>query len=599
MHKRLCFLRCRALFVSLCSALQASGVLALPFQVNEDIVGVWNNSIVAASVIRARDPDKQLVGFNDAPEYPGAKGAVSVADDGNLNYHKGDVVSAPLIYTTDLELRYQSRYGVYGKLSAWYDSAGEDRAVPHGSIANGYRPNEPLDDSDYYDYNQFHGYQVLDLYTYGNWDFGENRFTARLGKQSINWGESLLHIGINGFNPINYSALGRSTVRQDEALIPVNRIYGNLITRNAVSIEAFYALDWTASQLPACGTLGAGIDAITDPACNAGTAATPLTDREMFELGELGSNPYLVARPYAKKPGSSGQFGLSSRYFVEALDTEFGVYYVNYHATNPIVDLTLCDASPCSGATGLGLPLSYHENVQALALSAASGLRNLAYSMELSHFRNLPAQRNFTDMLSGALDQTGIYAQRIAAAAPGSTISGSIPVDRTQLLLGGELDLAQSVGLSDAKLVAEASAQWISNLPGTNEERIGRNANWGSAATADAGCPTLTQMTEHGCSTAGYATDFSWGYRVLASVNLPKPELGLEFRPQLSWSHDVDGYSVDSVQVEGRQVIGTSLRTIFQRAYFVEIGRNWFKRDVDYDPARDKDVYFMAMGLVF
>ena len=52
------------------------------------------------------------------------------------------------------------------------------------------------------------------------------------------------------------------------------------------------------------------------------------------------------------------------------------------------------------------------------------------------------------------------------------------------------------------EVVAEAAAQWLSDLPGTNEERIGRNANWGSAATAADGCPALTQGTENGCSTA-------------------------------------------------------------------------------------------------
>ena len=89
----------------------APPVLALPFEVNEDIRGVWNTSVVVAAAVRARSADKQLVGQGNASEYPGAHGAVTSADDGNLNYQKGDLISAPLVYTTDLELRYKNRFG--------------------------------------------------------------------------------------------------------------------------------------------------------------------------------------------------------------------------------------------------------------------------------------------------------------------------------------------------------------------------------------------------------------------------------------------------------------------------------------------------------
>ena len=316
-----------ALPLVLAGLLHGSTAIARPFFINEDIVGVWNNRVVVAAAYRAKDPDKQLVGFNNAPEYPGARAAVSSSDDGNLNYLKGDLISAPIIYTTDLELRYKKRYGFYGKARSWYDYAGETRDVPHGSATNGYLPDSKLDDSDYYKYNKFSGFRVADLYVFGNWDIGASRLTGRLGQQSINWGESLLYTGINAFNPINFSALGRPGVRQDDALVPVNRIYTNLITRNGVSLEAFYALDWEESHIGPCGTVASAADNVTDPGCNFGTSAVPLTDQQQLELAPLSENPYIVPRVSSGKPGSGGQYGLSTRYYVEALDTEFGLYY--------------------------------------------------------------------------------------------------------------------------------------------------------------------------------------------------------------------------------------------------------------------------------
>ena len=606
---------CRPLisWLLLGSALPSLPALALPFEINDDFRGVWNNSLVVGAAIRARSADKQLVGQGNSNQYPGAHGAVTSSDDGNLNYQKGDLISAPLVYTTDLELRYQNRFGVYGKMRSWYDYAGKDREVAHGNTANGYQPNAKLDDSDYYNYNQFSGYEVLDLYTYGNWDLGENRLTARFGKQSINWGESLLHVSINGFNPLNFAALGRAGVRLDDALVPVNRLYGNLITKAGVSLEAFYALDWEASRLPPCGSFLSG-DSILDASCLWATAAQPIPDQVQWNGQVPAGSPVLPGVPLksilvaphfnSNKPSGSGGYGLSTRYFVETLDTEFGLYYINYDSTFPMVNTRLCNANPtpglgCTPYDGFALPLHYQEHMQSFGISAATGVRNMVFSTELSYLKDLPVQRNIPELLEGALaaQNEGIYASRMQAAGPGAVFDGYKLVDRTQLLLGGEVDLAGSTGLTDAKLIAEASGQWA-NIPGTDEERLGRNGNWGAAAAPNGVCDPRT-ITANGCKIEGFATDFAWGYRMVGTFTTPMPEWGVEFIPRIAWSQDVEGYSVDNIEVEGRQVIGVDLRTIFQRRFFIDIGRTWVKANTDYDPARDKDAYIIVAGMAF
>ena len=588
---------------------------ALPFVVNEDIVGVWNNLVVVGAAVRAKDPDKQLVGFNNAPEYSGAKGAVGVADDGNLNYLKGDVISAPLTYITDLELNYKGKYGVYGKMRSWYDYVGEERSVPHGSIANGYQPNQPLDDSGYYNYNQFSGYEVQELYVYGNWDIGEDRLSGRFGQQSINWGESLLHLGLNAFNPIDYATLGRPGLRQDDSLVPVERIYGNWITRSGISLEAFYALDWEPSHLPACGTLAQGIDDLIDPSCNGATAAAPATDQEQFNfrlpgpLAALGS-PQITPRYRLEYPDSDGQFGLASRYFVEAMETEFGLYYVNYNAVNPVLNVDLCTPDAvsaligCSALSGYALPLEYPEDITLLGLSAVTGFENVTWSTEISQFRDLPAQRNFPELIEGSVANKGIYYDRMQQAGAGAMFPGYTLIDRTQWLLGGSIDLGNKGRLTDTTLTIEAALQW-NDLPGTDEERIGRNPNWGAAADPATGlCNPPKTNPGYGtpdveCSTDGLATNFGWGYRMLATANYPLSALGIELTPTALWLHDVEGYAPDGTLVEGRMGVNLNLRATYQRAFFVSVGRTFWKENTDFDPLRDKDIWSMSAGMAF
>ena len=80
--------RAITLLIAAGSAAWLSNAAALPFVLNDDIRGVWNNRIAIGTAIRAKNPDKQLVGANNAPEYPGAKGAASVNDDG-LDWIRG------------------------------------------------------------------------------------------------------------------------------------------------------------------------------------------------------------------------------------------------------------------------------------------------------------------------------------------------------------------------------------------------------------------------------------------------------------------------------------------------------------------------------
>jgi Protein of unknown function (DUF1302) len=565
----------------LSASLAAGPALAFGFVVNDDVRGAWNNLIAVGTAIRANNPDRQFVGAGNANQYPGAYGAVNSADDGNLNFRKGDLTTAPLTLLSDFELRYRNQYGVFARARAWYDMQLENHGVPHGHFANGFVPGAKLNDSDYFSTNKFSGVELLDAYVYGNFDIDDSRLTVRLGKQVINWGESVLYPGLNAFNPLNYAALGRPGARLDDALIPVNRIYANLIDKNGLSLEAFYALDWTRSSIPPCGTFGGLIDPIADPGCFGLALSGPVPDRVLYGLGA-----YLPQRAQSD-PGSSGQYGVAARYFVEPLRTEFGAYLVRFNSPNMTINAIPNDPT---SRVGLAYAIQYPQGVQGMGFTATTGVGHAALSAELSQFRNLPVPRNFATVLQGASGSGGPYAA--AAATPVQQVYRSyFEANRTQLILGGRFDLSPTLGLADAQLTAETAMQWLTNLPGLDQERIGRNVNFGTAAY-DGTCQGGLNV----CSTQGFATRFSLGYRLLAQFSLPRPATGLDLQPVLLWSQDLKGYAADGSMIEGRYSAAFLLRAVYQQVFFVELGRTWLRHDTAFDPLRDKSVYLITAG---
>ena len=569
------------------AVLAAPPAFGLGFVINDDVRAAWNNVISVGAGMRMHDPDPQLVGFNNANQYPGAKSPVAVADDGNLNYRKGDVVSAPVSWLTEFELRYRNQYGLFVRARAWYDYELNQGGVPHGHMNNGYVPGARLNDANMYSAEQFDGVQLLDAYVYGNWDIGDNRFSARLGRQVVNWGESLLYTGINAFNPLNLAALGRAGSRPEEALIPVGRLWGSFITREGLNIEAFYTYDWERSTIPPCGTIGGLIDSQANRGCFGANIAAPLPDRAQYRLG-------LWAPVNPPIDGSkSGQWGIAARYFVEPLNTEFGVYYTRFNATLPSVNIIPKDPN---SKVGIAIQNEYVDGVQAAAISATTGFANVALSAELSTFFGMPVQRNFPTLIQGATGQGGPYA---AAASLGSgvTSAGQIEVNRTQLLLGGRFNLSPVVGLADAQLTAEVAMQWAPDLPGADVERIGRNPNYG-IATYNGVCPAGAGG-QNACEVQGFATSFNWGYRLAMQFSLPRPTTGLDLIPVLLWSQDVQGYAVDGTMVEGRYVGGVLLRAVYQSFLFAEVGASFIRNDTPYDGIRDRSAYSIGLGVRF
>jgi hypothetical protein len=300
--------------------------------------------------------------FVDAP------GAASTNyDDGNWNFEKGDVTQAVGRFTTDLNLTYKN-FGFFGRALGFYDTENRGKKQfypnagtidgPNGLNNNGIKGRrsdrgDPSSirkvNSDDIDDQIGRNIQLLDANFTGNVPFfGDRELSFKVGRQSINWGESTLLIvnSLNTFSPPNVNNLFRPAFLDlAEVLTPIGAISASTQLTEALSVEAFYQYDWEQAEIPAPGSflsfvdLGTKIDKQFANLGFAKVAEDPLQigigDQIMLSaITDTGERFPIEERDTGM---NGGQYGVAFRYFADWLNdgTEIGFYAANYHSRFP------------------------------------------------------------------------------------------------------------------------------------------------------------------------------------------------------------------------------------------------------------------------
>ena len=94
---------------------------------------------------------------------------------------------------------------------------------------------------------------LLDAYLYGSFGIGDTDLQLRLGRQVVNWGESVFIQGVNQINPIDVPAARRPGAELKEVLLPVAMAYANW-GFSFGSMELFYEFEWDNTSIDSCGT---------------------------------------------------------------------------------------------------------------------------------------------------------------------------------------------------------------------------------------------------------------------------------------------------------------------------------------------------------
>jgi hypothetical protein len=643
--------RALAALVALAVAPQAH---AVTFELDNGASVVWNTTISVGTSVRAESADPKLVHPNNAALY-GISGALGGnTDDGTLNFEKGKAFSSPFKIVSEVEYRHGD-FGGFVRAKAWYDYALEQKGVRHGHFANGYAQGATLDDSNYEDLAKFSGVALMDAYVYGTFKVaGDHDTRVRLGRHVLNWGESAFIQGVNQINPIDVPALRRPGTEIKEVLMPVGMVSANMALGKGMSVEGFYQFEWQNSVVDGCGTYFLPVDASVGPntekACSAGfiqsltaaqaTALSALLQRPIpaGDAGGVAAGAYLPAIQPTREAKNSGQYGLSFRLPVASLDTEFGVYAMNYHSRAPILS-GIKGNSPFPlttrllGAAGSqsSLVWEYPENVRLFGVSAATNIAGIAFGAEISHSPNFPVQLGAGDLLGAlvygsappALGLLGVpppvaalmnanrgpLHSRVIDLPNGSYFAGYDRLKKSQAQLNGAQFFNDVLGAESLALVGEVGYQHVNVPDSATGVRYGRSFVFGIgthpgygplAGAVPGGCPVLNTPNNPGCENDGFISENSWGYRLRGQLAYQNAfNLGFTMRPGLFWGHDVRGVSADGQFNEGRGTLGATLGFEYQKAYSLEFGYVQYRNKAKWDPLRDRDYYSVSLSATF
>lgn len=570
----------------------------------------------------------------------------SNGDGGNLNFDRGDMFSNMLKGTHDLSIR-KDNIGFFGRFMYFYDFAQQSSNYAYTNPLSGQQVN-PCDDQRSRELT-CRDFRLLDAYIYGNFTLnnGMNPLTVRLGQQVLSWGEStFIPHGIN-ITPVDVAILRAPGSDLKEAFIPVGMLTMSLGITENFSTEIFYQYDWENSYLPTPGSYfstndfaGAGGHAQN---IQLGFAGNPDIDlyHVMENLNKIGTllatgaidaqtagqmylaYPTKVAlRPYGSKgelkPKNGGQYGIKLEYFSSDLnDTEFAVYYMNYHSRVPLISGRAADftaparmhdvgylaanAGQIDKDTILNLKgfahglLEYPEDIRLYGFSFNTTVGTTSVAGEIAHRRGEPLQIDDVEILyAGMPEQLANAGLRPELAGisqmgnldgkkvqPGGMAQGFIERDTTQGQMTFTHLFGPVLGMDNFTMLAEVGGIKIHSMPALDVLRLnGPNTDRSGGPLVGANGPSegLHVALSDGPEPNPFPTASAWGYRVFAQAQYNNVFAGVNMTHRLNFAHDVNGITPDPLFmfVEGRKSLGYTIGFDYLNRWSGELSYNWF-----------------------
>ena len=577
-------------------ALALSGsAQAIQFNYDNGFSGSFDSTFSYGISVRAQSASPSLIGIANG----GTSRSVN-EDDGDRAYAKGKPFSQLIKGTHELSAKYD---GWNFLLRGLYFVDTEARGASNlGPIGRDRLARDAL---------------ILDAFVARAFDVGGKNVNVRAGKQVISWGEStFIPNGINVINPVDVSKLRTPGSELKEAFIPTSTLYASFELTKQASLETFVLFNHDKIKLDPKGSYFSNNDTASDDATNvivsfgrrkdlsnrrAGNPIPPTTPG----AGPLAQSLYGLFDPAAavwaprtadRNASDTGQYGAAFRYLAPALNnTEFGVYYMNYHSRIPYFSgvkgtvTSVLTGGPLAtpvGHTGTASYfVEYPEDIKLYGFSFnTQGPAGIALQGEVSYRPNLPLQLASTELILAALGAPNLvtgfatipgtvgattpFGASAAALVPnGTEISGWRRVKATQFQITGTKSFPNVLGAQQGIVVGELGYTRYNGL--TDGQKFNAPATY-LPATAQGAVAGQAGSVQPG----GYLTENSWGYRLVGRLEYANALFGGNLSPRAAFSHDVSGVSQTFNEGVKSISLGSSLE--FQRRLNFDFSYNMF-----------------------
>lgn len=452
-----------------------TGANAFEFETgNPDLSIRWDNTVRYNLGVRMEGQDSRIL---NNPAY----------DESDAKFGKHDIVTNRLDFLTELDANYRGKFGARLSASAWYDHAYRDRSVT--SPAPGGVPTSYFNDRYNSTVNRYvHGPsgELLDAFLWTNFNAGDVPINLKVGRHTNIWGEGLLL----GQHAISYSqspvdgvkAVTSPGIETKEVFLPVGQISAKAQVTDNLSVAGQYFYEWESTRAPHSGTYLSGSDTT-------------------FEVDRLGlARNFAANRLPSVRPKDRGNFGVSAKYNLEAIESTLGLYFRKFDDYTPWTGIEF------RGATG-PFRFSYPKDTKLIGVSFARNIGGVSVGAELSYRKDAQLQATSTGV--SPLDSEGPRGNTWHAVLNGVYLLPSTPVWDTGSLVA---ELAYS------RLDKVTSHPELYKAVGYNCVRTG---------TGSGGVAAAPGSKWDGCSTKdflGVAINFTPQYlNVLPSWNLDIP----------------------------------------------------------------------------
>jgi hypothetical protein len=351
----------------------ASAVQAASIDVGPDWAVRLDNTIKYSTAIRTAPQSSQLLSLN--------------GDDGDRNFKSG-VTSNRTDLLTQFDVSYRDTYGLSASAASWYDTIYNQRNLNNSpATVNAFSvPFNQFTNAT----NTLHGknIELLNAFVYGKQTIGTIPISARVGRQTVIWGESLFF----ATNGIAYAQAPVDVIKAQsvpntlakELFMPVGQATVTAQLTTNLSVSGYYQFEWRETRIPASGSYFSTFDAIGDGAERLRFAPTP-PGTSLFRGPDL--------------RGQAGDnFGIGARWRPAGLDWDFGLYAAQYTDSQPFLY-----SAPGQGVNfAIGRVGTFFEiyprHIQIFALSASTSINDpdVNFAGEISGRHNAPLQSSST-----------------------------------------------------------------------------------------------------------------------------------------------------------------------------------------------------------